>query len=135
MSFPLTGTCNCGAVQVEVSEPFVSAGYCHCTRCQRRTGTGSSVSATAASGAFCVLRGEDRLRFWRPSDGAEKAFCGDCGSHMFSRNAQGGIGVRLGVLDADPGIRPADRQFTAYAVGWEALPDDGLARHPEHRPA
>lgn len=130
-SFPLTGTCNCGAVQIEIAEPFEGSVYCHCTRCQRRTGTAASANGRVAPGAFRVVRGEDRLRSWAPPDGAEKFFCGDCGSAMFSRSDSGGVGVRLGVLDGDPGIRPSAHQYVAYAASWEPLPDDGLPRHPE----
>jgi hypothetical protein len=136
MSEALTGTCNCGAVQFEVTEPLLSANYCHCTRCQRRTGAAASPNARVATGAFRIVRGEDRLRSWNPGGGgAEKFFCGDCGSALFSRNPQGGVGVRLGVLDDDPGIRPSSHQFTASAASWEPIPDDGLPRHPEAAPA
>jgi hypothetical protein len=41
---PLRGGCLCGAVRFELTAPLLSAGYCHCTRCQRRTGTGSSAN-------------------------------------------------------------------------------------------
>jgi hypothetical protein len=132
---PITGGCLCGTVRFEVSEPFVSSNYCHCTRCQRRTGTAASVNARAKPGTFRVITGEDRIRSWRPPEGAEKFFCGDCGSALFSRSGPGGesYGVRLGTLDADPGIRPAWRQYTAYAAPWEPIPDDGLPRHSETR--
>ena len=43
---PLTGSCLCGAVRFEIVEPLVGAGYCHCTRCQRRTGTAASVNGS-----------------------------------------------------------------------------------------
>ncbi|MGO9959086.1 MAG: GFA family protein [Solirubrobacteraceae bacterium] len=136
MSFPLTGGCACGAVRFEVGEPFISATYCHCTRCQRRTGTAASASARARSDSFRILEGEDRIRSWKPADGAEKFFCGDCGSALFSRNPAdpAHIGVRLGALDADPEIRPGARQYVTYAAVWEQIPDDGLPRHPERTP-
>jgi hypothetical protein len=54
---------------------------------------------------------------------------------MFSRNDAGGVGVRLGSLDGDPGVTAAYHQFTDDAVNWEPLPDDGLPRYPESRPA
>jgi hypothetical protein len=130
-TLPLTGTCNCGAVSFEVSEPLLGAAYCHCTRCQHRTGAGASPNGLTAPGSFRIVRGEDRVRSWAPPDGAEKFFCGDCGSSLFSRNAEGGVGVRLGVIDGDPGVRPGAHQFTAYAAAWESIPDDGLPRHPE----
>ena len=55
---PLTGGCNCGAVKFEVSEPLVYAYYCHCTRCQRRSGAGAAPGAIAAPGSFKVLTGD-----------------------------------------------------------------------------
>jgi hypothetical protein len=136
MSFLVTGTCNCGAVRFEITEPLMSSRYCHCTRCQRRSGAAASPNARVAPGAFRIVRGQDRIRSWKPADGAEKCFCGECGSALFSRGGPDGqtIGVRLGVLDGDPGIRPQAHQFTAYAASWEELPDDGLPRHPESAP-
>lgn len=132
-ALPLTGHCACGAVRFEVTAPFVTAGYCHCTRCQRRTGTAASVNGRVDADSFRIVAGEDRVRSYNPADGAEKCFCGDCGSALFSR-VPGWIGVRLGTLDADPGIRPSYRQFVAYAAPWEPIPDDGLPRYPERRP-
>jgi hypothetical protein len=135
--FKLTGGCNCGAVRFEVTEPPVGASYCHCTRCQRRTGTAASPSAALVPGSFRIVQGEDRLRAWKPEDGFEKWFCGDCGSAMFSRAPDNPdqIGVRMGVFDHDPGVRPSARQFVAYAAPWEPIPDDGLPRYPERRTA
>jgi len=137
VSFRLTGGCGCGAVQFELTQAPVAATYCHCTRCQRRTGTGASANTRVASESFRIVRGEDRLRAWKPEGGAEKWFCGDCGSALFSRNPADPslVGVRLGVLDSDPGIRPSAHQFAAYAAAWEPVPDDGLPRYPETRPA
>ena len=69
--FPLTGTCGCGAVRFEVGKPFVSATYCHCTRCQRRSGTAASANARARSASFRIVQGEDEIRSWKPDTGAE----------------------------------------------------------------
>jgi hypothetical protein len=132
-NLPLTGGCNCGAVRFEVSEPFVGSTYCHCTRCQRRTGAGASANGRAAPGSFRIVQGEDRVRAWKPETGAAKYFCGECGSALFSATTDDppAIGVRLGAIDGDPGIRPSLRQFVAYAAIWEDIPDDGLPRYPE----
>jgi hypothetical protein len=134
---PLTGGCGCGTVRFEVSGTFIGAVYCHCTRCQRRTGTGASASARVSADGFRVLSGEDRIRSWAPPGGAEKFFCGDCGSALYSRSpaAPDVVGVRLGAFDGDPGIRPTAHQFVAYAAPWEEIPDDGLPRHPERAPS
>lgn len=124
-------------MRFEVTEPLVSASYCHCTRCQHRTGTAAAANATVAPGSFRLVKGEERLGAWKPEDGWEKWFCGACGSALFSRDPQdpSHIGVRLGALDGDPGIRPSARQFVAYAAPWEPIPDDNLPRYPEGRVA
>jgi hypothetical protein len=130
---PLTGGCNCGAVRFEIDEPLVSSVYCHCTRCQRRTGTAASANARTAPGSFRLLQGADVLERWLPEGGAPKVFCRRCGSAVWSESPGDVYGVRLGSLDGDPGIRPQARQYVAYAASWEPIPDDGLPRYPEAR--
>jgi hypothetical protein len=133
---PLTGRCLCGGVRFEVTEPPVSAGWCHCTRCQRRTGTSGSLQARLVPGSLRVLEGEELLRAYEPEDGFAKVFCSACGSSMWSRSPDGEtVAVRFGVFDGDPGIRASYRQFVDFAPAWEPLPDDGLPRFPDRRPS
>jgi hypothetical protein len=135
---PLTGGCNCGAVRYEVTEPLLRASYCHCKRCQRRSGAAASAQAHPAPGTFRIVSGQEKLRSWKlPEGGGEKWFCGDCGSPIFGANISHpeSIGIRMGTFDRDPGIRPTVRQFVVYAAAWEPLPDDGLPRFPESRHA
>ena len=133
---PLTGGCLCGGVRYELTAPPLSAGYCHCTRCQRRTGTAASAQARVARGSLRITAGEELVRAFEPDDGFSKHFCSACGSALWSRSPHDPevISVRLGAFDGDPGIRPAYRQFVAYSAPWEPLPDDGLPRYPEGRP-
>ncbi len=133
----LTGHCGCEGVRFEIDEPLKAAGYCHCTRCQRRTGGAASATAVLAPGSLRILEGEDLLKAWVPGDGFAKIFCGACGSALFGRppDSEEITLVRLGVIDGDPGIRPQGRQFVAYAAPWEPIPDDGLPRFDESFPA
>jgi hypothetical protein len=132
---PLTGGCLCGGVRYEVTAPPASVGYCHCTRCQRRTGTAASAQARLAPGSFRITQGEELVRAYAPPDGFHKCFCSNCGSALWSidpddREVQS---VRLGTLDGDPGLRPTFRTFVAFAAPWEPIPDDGLERYAESR--
>jgi hypothetical protein len=133
---PLTGGCLCGGVRYEITEPLVAAGYCHCTRCQRRTGSAAAVSARVVPGSLRILSGEELLASWDPPDGFKKVFCSACGGALWAQNPSDPhmAFVRLGTFDGDPGIRPSYRQFVAYAAGWEPIPDDGLPRYPERIP-
>ena len=47
--------------------------------------------------------------------------------------AGGTVGVRLGAIDGDPGIRPRWRQWVESAPEWEPIPDDGLPRFARRR--
>jgi hypothetical protein len=132
----LTGACNCGAVKIEISEPLIAALYCHCTRCQRRTGTAAQASAMAVPGSVRVVAGEEELGRWTVADGKDKVFCSRCGSHLYAEYPGGDqVAVRLGIIDGDPGVRPSARQFVAYAAPWEPIPEDGLPRFDERVPA
>ena len=135
MSEPaLTGRCLCGAVRFSVAQPPLGATYCHCTRCQRRTGTGSSAQAQVDGTGFEITRGAELVKAWRhPDGGFEKAFCSECGAQLYSRNPDdhSQVAVRMSAFDSDPGVRPSKRSFVAYAPAWEPIPDDGLERFDE----
>ena len=132
----LTGGCGCGAVRWELSAPPIGAAYCHCKRCQRRTGTSVSVSALVTPESLTITAGEDSLRSWAPEGGWEKFFCGECGSAVLTRHPDNTdkVSVRMGGFDGDPGVRPGFHQFTAYAPAWAPVPDDGLPRFEERAP-
>jgi hypothetical protein len=134
---PLQGGCLCGAVRYEITAPFISAGYCHCTHCQRRTGTASSAGGRVPQSGFALLEGEDQMRAYTPPSGRPKWFCATCGSAVFSGEplSDTEVAVRLGSLDGDPGIRPQYRHWVDSAVSWEQIPEDGLPRHPGPRGA
>jgi hypothetical protein len=137
MTSAIGGGCLCGGVRFELTVPPPEAGYCHCTRCQRRTGGGSSAQARIDGDTFRLLRGAELVKGWRhPEGGFAKFFCSVCGAHLFSRNPDDArqMSVRLGAFDGDPGVRPSWRAFVAYAPPWEPVPDDGLERFEEAKP-
>ena len=49
MPSPLTGGCLCGAVRYTINAPISALRVCHCTHCQKTSGTGSSVNAVIPS--------------------------------------------------------------------------------------
>ena len=51
----------CGGVRYELTAPPEYAGYCHCTRCQRRTGGAAAISARTVPGSFRVTAGEELI--------------------------------------------------------------------------
>ena len=128
----VTGGRMCGGVRYTVAAPLGAAAYCHCSRCRRRSGTSASANAMIPRGALRIELGADLVREWHPpGNGWIKAFCGACGSALWSQDPQDADvrGLRLGTVDSDPGVTFTHRQFTDDAAPWEPIPDDGLPRY------
>ncbi len=126
----LTGHCLCGSVAFEVAEPLGQAAYCHCTRCQRRTGNASSAGVRVARSAVTITQGSDMVKAWDPQDGNPKCFCTACGGALWSLEpaTREIAAIRIGVLDPGHDVRPVTHVRTATAAAWEPIPDDGLPR-------
>ena len=134
---PVTGRCLCGAIQFEIGSGLGNASYCHCTRCQRRTGTAASVQARFDGGSLRFISGEELLKAYDPGEGQlpQAVLLGVRVVAVQPQPSDPSVwSVRFGALDADPGVRPSYRQFVAYAATWEQVPDDGLPHFPERRP-
>jgi len=129
----IAGGCLCGGVRFRLTELPEAAGYCHCTRCQGRTGSGASAQAEVDGRTFELIEGEALAKGWRHPDGGwEKWFCPECGAHLFSRNPDDPdqMSVRMSAFDEDPGVRPSWRAHVDSAATWEPIPEDGLERFP-----
>lgn len=133
---PVRGRCLCGGVRYEITQPFQRAGYCQCSRCRKVTGAMAALNGRVARAGFRLLAGEELLTVYHPADDAPPAlFCRTCGSSMFRCwwPPTEWVGIRLGTLDDDPGIRPQYRLFVDSRAPWDELPDDGLPRFPERQ--
>ena len=130
---PLHGSCLCGGVRFVVTAPFLWSAHCHCSRCQKHSGTFGGTHGRVPRAGFELLSGEELICVYRPDDGRVKAFCSVCGSSLFGNEWPEGdeISIRFGVLEGDPGIRPEFHLHVASRAPWETLPDDGLPRYDD----
>ena len=128
---PLHGSCLCGGVRFEVTEPFEVVTHCHCTSCKKISGSTGTVSGRASSAAIRILQGEALLQTYQPEEGSAKTFCSVCGSNLFG----GGwpeseqASVRLPTIDDRFDRGPELHLFVRSAAAWETLPDDGAPRY------
>ena len=128
-------SCACGGLRLAVEgEPWAVLA-CHCTACQRRTGSAFGLSAYFAGRQPLSLTGERRLFRRRAESGREvdQWFCPTCGTTLFwcgaGADPMAGLGVAVGCF-ADPAFPPP--RLVAWCVGaadWVAFPD-GTPRHP-----
>lgn len=68
---------------------------------------------------FRWAKGESELRHYASSPGKVRHFCGNCGAHMMAeRVEEPSVIVRLGILDDDPGKRPAVHIWVSHDLPW-----------------
>jgi hypothetical protein len=125
------GSCLCGGVRFEVTEPFETVTQCHCTSCKKLSGGVGTVSGRVKTEAIRILEGEELVRSFQPDEGSAKTFCSVCGSNLFGGGwpASRRTSVRLSALDTPFDRKPEQHIFVRSVAAWETLPDDGAPRY------
>lgn len=126
----------CGAVRYAVTGPLREILVCHCVECRRWAGR--AWAATAVPVADLAVADSGDLR-WLPSPrsdhGAERGFCGCCGSSLFWRVPGGErVSVSAGTLDDPAGLGVAAHIWVEQSAEWESPPDE-LPAYPRGYPA
>ena len=126
----LRGSCLCGGVQFELSEPPEALRYCHCESCKKLSGGIGTVNGRVPSTAIRIVEGEDLLQTFEPPGGSAKTFCLACGSNLFGGGWPDSetCSIRATAIDDPFDARPSAHIFVRSVAAWETLPDDGLER-------
>ena len=136
MSEKIAGSCLCGEVSYEVSGDLKGFMMCHCTRCQKASGSAHVANIFTAPENVKFTAGEDQIkRYDLPEPPAfGKCFCTNCGSVVPYLNGAGtAMIIPAGTLAEDPGIRPSANIFWQNRAGWY---DEGVqAQHHDEFPA
>jgi hypothetical protein len=124
------GSCSCGAVTYRLTSAPIFVHCCHCTDCQRQTGSAFALNALIESDRVQGLQGDTRS-FPQPTDSGRPHVihrCPDCGTALWSN--YGGREqlrfVRVGTLDAPAALPPDVHIYTRSKQPWVKLPGDGL---------
>jgi hypothetical protein len=127
----MEGSCLCGGVRFEVSEPFGTLSFCHCTSCKRISGGVGTASGRARTESIDVKQGRELLTTYQPDEGNAKTFCSVCGSNVFGGGWPDSeqSSVRLSTIDSGLDQKPERHIFVRSVAAWETLPDDGLPRY------
>ena len=124
------GGCQCGAVRYRIEADPIALAICHCTDCQRQSGSAFGMSLIVPRQALVVVRGEPRS-FTRPSDSGrpvECLFCAACGTRLFHRPSvmPETVNVKPGTLDDTSGLTPTLHVWTASKQPWVTIPEGVL---------
>ena len=120
LKLPLEGACRCGRVKIRISAPPMITMACHCTGCQRMSGSASSLSAAIPTPAFAVIAGEPVVAGASPEAGHH--FCPDCMTWMFTRPAGLDflVNVRATMLEDTGWYTPFVETYTSEKLAFAA---------------
>jgi len=100
---PVTGSCLCGSVHLDIVKLNRHVVACHCHQCRKQTG--HFVAATRTANSDLTIRGSQHLTWYRASDDAERGFCSLCGSIMLWRRLNSDhTSVMAGCLENPTGL-------------------------------
>ena len=105
----LEGSCHCGAVRFTVEAPHpVPFNLCYCSICRKTAGAGGYAINLGAKTDMMEVDGREAIRTYQSSPGAERAFCGSCGSALwvYSPNWPDLIHPHASAIDTDLPVPP-----------------------------
>lgn len=131
----IDGSCLCGKVRYEVRGSPLLMYYCHCGMCRKATGTSFATNMLVRADDFEIVAGREAVKPYRSSPDEHRHFCSECGSPIFSEaeHRRGILSIRCGLLDGDPGVRPAHHLYTEFKAPWFLIAD-GLPTYPGNAP-
>jgi hypothetical protein len=129
VSFPQPGACLCGDVAYSLSEDPLTLYACHCTDCQRETGSSFSLSMIARHEALRLVRGHPQEYAIETPDRRRKQsyFCSRCSTRLWGPSSVSGLVVfGPGTLDDKSWLHPIGHIWTRSAQPWVRIPEDSL---------
>lgn len=127
----LTGGCACGGVRYRLAGQPIWVHCCHCTSCQRETGSAFAINAIIEADRVEVTAGSPVLVLTPSESGIGQTItrCPDC--HVALWSVYGGrdalLFVRAGTLDEPGLIVPDIHIYTSSKLPWVAIPPGALA--------
>ncbi len=128
----LEGGCSCGHVRFKMKSLPMIVHACHCSWCQRQTGTAFATNALIEADRVEVLQGDVRHTTVPSPAGAGQRFarCPKCDIAVWSEYLVMTRGItdlvwfiRVGTLDEPAKLPPDVHIYTSTKVPWIVFPD------------
>jgi hypothetical protein len=142
---PLAGRCTCGAVRYRLDGPPLFVHCCHCTWCQRESGSAFAINILIETARVALLEGTVDRTDLPSASGAGQTLCRcpSCQVVVWSHYAAARdriAFVRAGTLDDPAAVTPDIHIYTSTKLPWVALPAGVPAvpayyRRADHWPA
>ena len=128
----MEGGCSCGQIRYRVTGPPLIVHACHCTWCQRETGTAHALNALYEADRVIHTAGEPEIIHTPSASGRGQkiARCPACKVAVWSNYPQAGPAVRfvrVGTLDQSERCPPDIHIYTSSKLPWVTLPAGATA--------
>lgn len=138
MKRSLEGGCACGTVRYRLTRDPLITHCCHCSWCQRETGSAFVINAVIESAHVQLLASPPQVILTPSESGKGQliARCPDCQVALWSHYPtarEAAAFIRVGTLDDKTAITPDVHIFTATKVAWVTL-NDGKPAFPAFYP-
>ena len=123
----LNGQCQCGGVRYEITGEPLGFARCHCTDCQRQSGSAFGLSLYVAPED--VIWTGDLATWGDVADSGRQVvrhFCPTCGTRMYHEAAEGTdyISIKAGTLEPGHDLIPRAELWTGSALPWVVMLED-----------
>ena len=94
----IDGGCHCGFIRYEGDADPAKAAICHCTDCQKLSGSAFRTIVPVSSDTFRMVAGEPTIYVKTGDSGSKRqqGFCPKCGSPIFSTSMDSGPKALVG---------------------------------------
>lgn len=123
------GGCTCGNLRYRLESKPLFVHCCHCSWCQRETGSAFAVNALIEADRVALLGGTPVTSTLPSASGKGQTLfrCRDCGVTLWSNYSGAGPTVnfvRVGTLEPGHDIEPDIHIYTASKQPWVKIPAD-----------
>lgn len=120
MTKQTSGSCFCGAIRFSATLPSKWCAHCHCSMCRKAHGAGYVTWVGFEADQVRITCDEDILTWFDSSAGAQRGFCGKCGSSLFFRSERwaGELHIALACMDEPIDRQPQANVFFDEHVDW-----------------
>lgn len=124
MTAKYSGSCFCGAVEVEVTGEPAGMGYCHCRSCRSWSGGPVNAFTLWKPEQLRVVKGREQLATYQKTPGSQRQYCRACGGHLMTNHPT------LGMVDVFAATLPS----LAFKPGVHANYAETVLRIPDGLP-
>jgi hypothetical protein len=119
----IDGGCHCGYITYEAEVDPDKTAICHCTDCQRLSGSAFRTVVRSAEDGLRILSGEPTVYIKTAESGNKRAqaFCPRCGSPIYATSVEDGpkvYGLRVGTIRQRDQLIPKSQIWHRSHQAW-----------------